>query len=194
MTEEKIQALVDRGLLRPKAEVEWKVPTSEGFLMEDDKEQVIFRFFFERGFNAPIGDFFRGLLYYYKLELVHLVPNSIVVVSSFIHLYEVYMGMLPHFLLWQYFFLVKRTGKLSDVVNSVSFCFQLGRKLEFIDMELPKNNSGWKADWVYVADQKPTLPKRTGHKPMKIPEWDLTQTSCETEDLKCLLTIFTDLK
>jgi hypothetical protein len=31
MTEEKIQALVDRGLLRSKAEVEWKAPTSEVF-------------------------------------------------------------------------------------------------------------------------------------------------------------------
>jgi hypothetical protein len=30
-------------------------------------------------FNLPAGDFFRGLSYYYRLELVHLVPNSIIV-------------------------------------------------------------------------------------------------------------------
>jgi hypothetical protein len=79
MTEEKIQALVDRGLLRSKAEVEWKAPTEEAFSTEDDKEQVISASFSERGFNVPTGDFFRGLLYYYKLELVHLVPNSITI-------------------------------------------------------------------------------------------------------------------
>jgi hypothetical protein len=41
--------------------------------------------YFERSFNLPVGDFFCGLLYYYKIELVHLVPNSIIVVSTFIH-------------------------------------------------------------------------------------------------------------
>jgi hypothetical protein len=58
MTETKIQALVDRGLLRPKVEVEWKAPTGEEFPTEDVKEQVVFASFFERGFNIPAGDFF----------------------------------------------------------------------------------------------------------------------------------------
>jgi hypothetical protein len=97
MTEDKIQALVDRGLLRPKAEVEWKAAAGELFPTEDVKEQVVFTSFFKCGFNLPMGDFFRGLLYYYKLELVHLVPNSITVVSTFIHFCEAYLGISPHF-------------------------------------------------------------------------------------------------
>jgi hypothetical protein len=85
MTKVKIQVLVDRGLLRPKADVEWRAAAGEQFPSEDVKEQVVFASFFERGFNLPTGDFFRGLLYYYDLELVHLVPISITVVSTFIH-------------------------------------------------------------------------------------------------------------
>jgi hypothetical protein len=85
MTVAKIQPLVDRGLLRPKTEVEWRAAAGEEFSSEDVKEQVVFSSFFKRGFNFPAGDFFRGLLYYYILELVHLVPNSITVVSTFIH-------------------------------------------------------------------------------------------------------------
>jgi hypothetical protein len=65
MIEAKIQALVDRGLLRPKAEVEWRAATGEQFPSEDVKEQVVFTSFFERGFNLPVGDLFRGILYYY---------------------------------------------------------------------------------------------------------------------------------
>jgi hypothetical protein len=103
MTEAKIQALVNRELLRPKEEVECSAAAGEEFL--DIKEQVVFASFFERGFNLPAGDFFRGLLYYYGLELVHLVPNSITVVSTFIHFCEAYLGISPHFLLWRYFFL-----------------------------------------------------------------------------------------
>jgi hypothetical protein len=38
MMEAKIQALVDRGLLRPKAEVEWKDAAGEEFPTEDVKE------------------------------------------------------------------------------------------------------------------------------------------------------------
>ena len=141
ITEEQIQLLVNRGLLRPKTEVEWKAPTGQAFPTEDDKEQVVFASFFERGFNVPTGDFFRGLLHYYRLELVHLVPNSITVVSSFIHLCEAYLGIPPHFHLWRYFFQVKKTGK-AKVVGNVGFYLRPGLKVQYIDMELPDNSGG----------------------------------------------------
>jgi hypothetical protein len=38
MTEAKIQALVDRGLLRPKMEMEWRAAAREEFPSEDVKE------------------------------------------------------------------------------------------------------------------------------------------------------------
>jgi hypothetical protein len=130
---------VDHGLLRPKAEVEWRVAAGEQFPSEDVKEQVIFASFFERGFNLPAGDFFRGLLYYYKLELIRLIPNSITVVSTFIHFCEVYLGISPHFLLWRYFFCVKSTGKRSGLVGAVMFNLRSGLKAEWIDTDLPDN-------------------------------------------------------
>jgi hypothetical protein len=58
MTEAKIPSLVDRGLLRPKEEVEWKAAVGEEFLTKDVKEQVVFASYFKRGFNLPTGDFF----------------------------------------------------------------------------------------------------------------------------------------
>jgi hypothetical protein len=83
----KIQSLVDRGLLRPKAKVEWKAAVGEDFPTEDVKEQVVFSSYFERGFNLLADDFFRSLLYYYKLELVHLIPNS----SLYVDVYPVFV-------------------------------------------------------------------------------------------------------
>jgi hypothetical protein len=93
MIKAKIQTLVDRRLLRPKAEVEWKLAVGEELPTEDVNELVVFVLYFEHGFNLLVGDFFRGLLYYYKLELVHLVPNSITIVSTFIHICEAYFGI-----------------------------------------------------------------------------------------------------
>jgi cation transport ATPase len=49
MTEAKIQVPVDRGVLRPKAEVEWRAIAGEEFPSEDVKEHVVFASFFERG-------------------------------------------------------------------------------------------------------------------------------------------------
>jgi hypothetical protein len=192
MTEAKIQALVDRGLLRPKAEVEWRA--GEQFPNEDVKEQVVFASFFERGFNLPTGDFFWGLLYYYNLELVHLVPSSITVVSTFIHFCEAYLGMSPHFLLWRYLFCVKRTGKRSGPVGAVMFTLRSGLKAEWIDTDLPDNTAGWRSEWFYIVDQLPGLPRHTGHKPVKINEWDLGLLSCDLGNLKGILELVNDMK
>jgi hypothetical protein len=159
MIEAKIQALVDRGLLRPKTEVEWRAATGEDFPSEDVKEQVVFGSFFERGFNLPAGDFFRGLLYYYRLELVHLVPNSITVVLTFIHFCEEYLGIPPHFALWRHFFYVKRTGKRLGPVGAVMFNLRSGLKAEWIDTDLPNNTTRWRSEWFYIADQISGLPQ-----------------------------------
>jgi hypothetical protein len=147
---------MDRGLLRPKAEVEWRATFGEQFSSEDVKEQVIFAFFFERGFNLPMGDFFWGLLYYYNLELVHLVPNSITVVSTFIHFCEAYLGISPHFLLWRYLFCVKSTGKRSWPVGAVMFTLRSGLKAEWIDTDPTDNTAGWRSEWFYIVDQLTT--------------------------------------
>jgi hypothetical protein len=173
MTEAKIQVLVDRGLLKLKMGVEWRATVGEDFPREDVKDHVVFASFLERGFNHPAGGFFRGLLYYYRLELVHLVPNSITVVSTSIHFCEAYLGIPPHFTLWRYFFCVKSTGKRSRPVGAVMFNLRSGLKAQRIDTDIPDNTAEWRSEWFYIADQIPGLLRRTGHKPVQISEWDL---------------------
>jgi hypothetical protein len=186
--------LVNRRQLRPKEEVEWRVPAREQFPSEDVKDQVIFASFFERGFNLPAGDFFRSLLYYYGLEQVHLVPNSITIVSTFIHFYEVYLGISPHFLLWRYFFCVKSIGKRSGLVGAVMFTLRSGLEAEWIDIDLPNNTSGWRSEWFYIVDQIPGLLRRTGHKPVKINKWDLGLSSRDLKELEGVLELVGDMK
>jgi hypothetical protein len=184
---------VDRGLLRLKADVEWRAAAGEQFPSKDVKEQVAFASF-ERGFNLPAGDFFRSLLYYYHLELVHLVPNSITVVFTFIHFCETYLRISPHFLLWRYFFCVKSTGKRSGPVGAVMFNLRPGLKVEWINTDLPDNTAGWRLEWFYIADQLPGLPRRPGHKPAKMNEWDLGLSSCDLVELKPVLELVSELK
>jgi hypothetical protein len=95
----------------------------------------------ERGFGVLAGDFLRGLLYFYRIEVVHLVPNAITIISTFIHLCEAYLGIPPHLHLWRHFFELKKMGK-SDVVGSVGFMLHRHMKPEYIDLVLPDNTTG----------------------------------------------------
>jgi hypothetical protein len=173
----------DSGFGKPRAAptqgggVEWRAAAGEQFHSEDIKEQVVFASFFKRGFKLQVGDFFHVLLYYYHLELVHLIPNSITVVSTFIHFCEAYLGISTHFLLWRYFFSVKSIGKRSGPVGAIMFTLRSGLEAQWIDTDLPDNIVGWRSEWFYIADQLRGLPRRTGHKPVKINEWDLGLSS-----------------
>ena len=59
-----------------------------GLPTEDRMETVVFRSFYEKGFALPAGAFFRRLIFYYRLEVTHLKPNSIAQIAIFIHLCE----------------------------------------------------------------------------------------------------------
>jgi hypothetical protein len=74
--------------MRPKREDAWRLVAGEEFPTERTDETVVFLAHNERGFRVPTGDFFRGLLFFYRIELVHLVPDSITIISTFIHLCE----------------------------------------------------------------------------------------------------------
>jgi hypothetical protein len=74
------------------------------------------------------------------------------------------------------------------------FCLRSGLKPEWIDTDLSDNNAWWRSDWFYIPDQWLELPKHTGHKPGKIPEWDLQLSSREMDNIKEVLALVRDLK
>ena len=168
VTEEMLEALVKRGLLKSKAEIGWRAAAGEAFPTELTDETVTFIAYIERGFGVPTGDFFRGLLHHYRIEAVNLAPNSITAIADFIHLCEAYMGIPAHMLLWRYFFELKKTGK-NEVVGSLSFTLRRGMKEFYIDMDLPDNTPGWRQGWFYIDNHAPTL-ERTGAAPVAAPE------------------------
>jgi hypothetical protein len=170
VTEEQIQSLVDRGLLRPKSQVRWRPAAGEAFPIEGTSETIVFITHIERGFGVPASYFLRGLLQFYQIELVHLAPNSITIIATFIHLCEAFFGITLHFHLWRHFFELKKTGK-GVVVSSVSFMLRRNMKQEYIDLALPDKTTGWKQGWFYLNNPPPALKSRTGSIPVVSPEW-----------------------
>jgi hypothetical protein len=60
--------------------------------------------FYERGFGVPSDRFLCSLLQFYGLELHHLTPLGVLHMAAFVTLCEAYMGIEPHFNMWNYFF------------------------------------------------------------------------------------------
>jgi hypothetical protein len=147
----------------------------------------------ERGFGVPAGDFLRGLLFFYCIKLVHLVLNSITIISTFIHLCEAYLGMTPHFHLWRHFFEMKKTGK-AGVVGSMGFMLRQNMKSECVDLALPDNTTGWKQGWFYLNNPALALPTRMGRAPVPYPEWTNQLASWDIEELQPLLDDLEQLK
>jgi hypothetical protein len=165
----------------------------EAFPTEGTGETVVFIAHIERGFGIPAGDFLCGLLQFYWIELVHLAPNSITIIATFIHLCEAFLGITPHFHLWRHFFELKKTGK-GVVVVSVSFMLSRNMKSEYIDLALPDNTTGWRQGCFYLDNPTPMLKSRTGRVPIMGPEWTNQLATLDTQELKPLLDDLLQLK
>jgi hypothetical protein len=88
--------LISEGLLQGKDLINWCPSFHQSLPMENVDEIVSFYHFAERGLALPTRSFFRGLLYFYGLELDHLNPNSICHIAIFIHFCEAFLGIEPH--------------------------------------------------------------------------------------------------
>jgi hypothetical protein len=108
VAERRLEELVDDRLLRPKtsrSRPEWIAPPPEHREPAPPEGYMVsFICFHERGFGVPATAFMRVLLHYYKVELHHLAPNTVVQAAIFAVVCEGYLGMEPQWNLWLHLF------------------------------------------------------------------------------------------
>ena len=92
-----------------------------------------------RGFTFPVHEFFRGLMYVYGVQLNDFTPNAILHVSCFIIVCECFLGVHPHWGLWQRIFNVKRNACSRDVYPVGGFRIQTRGDIEYFDLKLLKH-------------------------------------------------------
>jgi hypothetical protein len=73
------------------------------------------------GLVPPLSSFFLTLLEYYGLQLQHLSPNSITLVTIFVHLCEMFVGVCPSMRLFQCFFVMKAVSQHLSLIGSYYF-------------------------------------------------------------------------
>jgi len=111
-TTRSLNELVEMGLLHNQELGGWRVPSGESFPDPRAGEIVVFVDFLKRGFGVLVHPFLQGLLLYYEIGICNLHPNSILLVATFIHLYEAFVGIEPHFDLFHYLFCLRKKGAM----------------------------------------------------------------------------------
>jgi len=103
-----LNELVENGLLHNQELVGWRAPEGESYPDPRAGEIVVFEDFFKRGFGIPVHPFLQGLPLYYEIGICNLHPNYILLISTFIHLCEAYVGIEPHLDLFRYIFYLRK--------------------------------------------------------------------------------------
>jgi hypothetical protein len=104
ITPSHLQKLVKHGFMATTELEACRVPEDPAFPEPAEGYVVSFVMFYEWQFGTPLHQFLCSLLRYYGLELQHLTPLGVLHIAAFATLCEAYMGIEPHFDLWNYFF------------------------------------------------------------------------------------------
>jgi hypothetical protein len=155
--------LVEEKILQGQEIVQWRKALGDAPPREGSQETIVFKDFILRGFGIPTSDFFRGLLFHWGIQAHHLTPNSILHISMFVHLCEAYLGIEPHFDLFQHLFHLKLQPSTTtiDVVGGAGVQLHQGLVVKYIPYKLSSNVIDWKDFWFYIENQAPALPTRT---------------------------------
>jgi hypothetical protein len=108
--ESEIHKLVANHFLLNCTVLQWWPIAREDLPTPNTNEIVVFPSFQHR-FGLPARDFFHGLLDHWKIELVHLNPNSILQIVVFVHLCEACLGIPPNFPLFKNYFFFEVLAK-----------------------------------------------------------------------------------
>jgi hypothetical protein len=158
--------------------------------MEKNPDEIpMFTHFVERGLALPASDFFKGLLDYYGIEYLNLNPNGIFHVSVFVHFYEAFLGIKPHWVLFRKFFRVKPQPSANNprVVGRAGIHMREDVAEQYLAYKLIDSNQDWKVKWFYITNHHPELPKPSGKQPKHRPWWNTEPTMQEGIQLPELL-------
>jgi len=134
----------------------WRAPEGESYLDPRAGEIVVFfEYYFKRGFRILVHPFLQGLLLYYEIRIYNLHPNSILLVSTFIHLCEAYVGIEPHFDLFCYLFCLRKKGAVggSKIAGGVYLNLCDGMKNRYLSCPWNTSFAEWYKRWFYIREE-----------------------------------------
>jgi hypothetical protein len=187
---EDLLALLNSGFLREKEVDMWRVAAGDPYPMEKNPNEIpMFVWFAERGLSLPASDSSRGSWGTTASSTSTSTPTvSSTPPSSYIFC-EAFLGIKPHWILFQKFFRVKPQPSASNprVVGGPEIQMREDAAEQYLSYKLIDSNQDWKAKWFYITNHHPKLPKPSGKQPKHRPWWNSEPTMQEGLQLPELL-------
>jgi hypothetical protein len=162
---------------------------------------VMFLAFLLRGLSFPAHEFLSGLLFIYGVQLHQLMPNSILHIACFITLCESFLGIEPHWILWNILFCLRPSVALSKKPELGGAIISVRAEVHYLEFNMAASVQGWRKKWFYTKDQKNSPSDQYGiassdaNKNLKkLASCDSPPTEAEMEDIKPLLARIQALK
>jgi hypothetical protein len=115
------------------------------------REFVLFVSYLSCGLALPFSLFFLLLLEEFGLQLQHLTPHSILQVTIFIDLCEMFVGVGACTSLFRHFFVLVRYGKGKDHLGAYYFQMRSDPTMAYITTLSGARWENWCNDWVIVS-------------------------------------------
>jgi hypothetical protein len=161
----------------------------------------MFLAFLHRGLSLPAHEFLCGLLFVYGMQLHQLTPNSILHIAYFVTLYESFLGMDPHWVLWKFLFRLRPSVSLDKNPELRGAVVSVRSKSYYLEFKMATSVQGWRQKWFYIKDQKAADFDQYGLAPFdasknltKLMTWDAPPSKAEVKDIKPLLARIQRLK
>jgi len=157
-----VQELEDLGLLQAQGVIQWRAGEGEDYPMEGTLDTVVFRDFVECDLAVPVSEFFYAILQFWGIQLHHLNPQSILHLSSFTHFCEAFLGILPHFHIFQHFFILVPIANASKpaVVGGCELILCPETRNEYLSCDQSGKGAEWKKFWFYIGNFESQLLER----------------------------------
>jgi hypothetical protein len=137
-------------------------------------------------FSLPVHDFLHGFLDHYKIELVHLNPNSILLIVVFNHLCEAFLQIAPNFPLFKNYFFLKYQPSAANQKVIGGICLQNRPRAGFLGLPLKSSLWGWHQTWFYCKNHEPSVPPFVGWLPEFQGTWSEEPTPLELPQVVAL--------
>jgi hypothetical protein len=156
---------------------------------------VMFLAFLLCGLSLPAHEFLHGLLFVYGVQLHQLTPNSILHITYFITLYESFLGIDPHWIIWKFLFRLRPSVSLAKNPELGGAIVSVRAESHYLEFNMAISVQGWRKKWFYIMDQKTASSDNFGIAPFdanksltKLTSWDSPPTEVKVENIKPLLT------
>jgi hypothetical protein len=100
------------------------------------------------GLVQPISSFFLLLLEEFGLQLQHLTPHSIFLVSIFAHFMEMFVGVRPYVAIFRHFYALVGSGRSKRTIDAYYFQLRQGTADSYISAFSSAKWEDWCDGWV----------------------------------------------